>query len=177
MKVLFLDIDGVLNTHKTRLLHGNVFINSVGVKDKLDPYGSLFIKRLTQHGIQIVLSSAWRGGKRFAEEKERAFSFPIIDRTPSHPFPGSIRGDEIKVWLDKHPEVTHYYIVDDDPDMLQEQLPNFVQTKHQEGITFEAMGKICKILGFDVWDLTKYRKEPENIEDPDDLVNPRGLKL
>lgn len=177
MKVLFLDIDGVLNTHKTCLLHGGVFINSVGVKDKLDPYGSLFIKRLTQHGIQIVLSSVWRGGKRFAQEKERAFSFPIIDRTPWHPFPDSIRGDEIKMWLDNHPEVTHYCIVDDDSDMLEEQKPFFVKTKHQEGITFEDMEKICKILGFDVWDLTKYRKDPDIIENPDNIVNTRGLKV
>lgn len=177
MKVLFLDIDGVLNTHKTRLLHGDVFINTVGVKDKLDPYGSLFIKRLSQYGIQIVLSSVWRSGVRFVEEKEKAFSFPIIDRTPWYPFPGSIRGDEIKLWLDAHPEVTHYCIVDDDSDMLEEQKPFFVQTKHQEGITFEDMEKICKILGFNVWELTKYRKDPESIKGLDNIVNTRGLKV
>ena len=37
----------------------------------------------------------------------------------------TLRGDEIKDWLDKHPEVTDYAILDDDSDMLPEQFVKF----------------------------------------------------
>lgn len=159
MKVLFLDIDGVLNTHKSTLLHGSLFINSPDVAKKLDPYASLFLKRLTQHGVQIVLSSTWRIGTRFHQEKEKAFDFPILDRTCHYPFPKAVRGDEIQTWLNEHPEVTHYAIVDDDSDMLEAQLPCFVKTRATEGLTWFNMEKICQILGFEIWELAKYRKE------------------
>jgi hypothetical protein len=37
----------------------------------------------------------------------------------------TLRGDEIKDWLDKHPAVTDYAILDDDSDMLPEQFIKF----------------------------------------------------
>lgn len=37
----------------------------------------------------------------------------------------TLRGDEIKDWLDKHPEVEDYAILDDDSDMLPEQFMKF----------------------------------------------------
>jgi hypothetical protein len=37
----------------------------------------------------------------------------------------TLRGDEIKDWLDAHPEVTDYAILDDDSDMLPEQFVKF----------------------------------------------------
>ena len=127
MKVLFLDIDGVLNSRKTALLHGSVFKTTEGCSEKLDPYGCLFIKRLHQHGVKIVLSSTWRGGQWTEQELESFFMFPIHSRTCWHPFKGSVRGDEIKIWLNEHPEATHYCIVDDDSDMLVEQMDCFVK--------------------------------------------------
>lgn len=38
------------------------------------------------------------------------------------------RGHEIQDWIDDHPEITHYVILDDDNDMLQSQRNNFVRT-------------------------------------------------
>jgi hypothetical protein len=40
----------------------------------------------------------------------------------------TLRGDEIKDWLDKHPEVEDYAILDDDSDMLPEQFMKFHHT-------------------------------------------------
>lgn len=161
MKVLFLDIDGVLNSFKTTLLHGSLFLGSPDVAKRLDPYGSLFIKRLTQHGVKIVLSSTWRKGSQFEELGSQAFDFEVVGRTCIYPFAGARRGDEIKVWLDEHPEVTHYCIIDDDSDMLPEQMSHFVRIEGTEGITFADMRKICTVLGFDVWDLAAYRTETD----------------
>ena len=59
---------------------------------------------------------------------------------------GSQRGDEIQRWLDTHEdEVDSYVIFDDDGDMLDEQLFNFVQTDSFEGITSREI-KLAKTI-------------------------------
>lgn len=56
------------------------------------------------------------------------------------------RGSEIKEWLDAHPEVTNYVIIDDDNDMLDEQEPHFVQTSWYDGINDYNVEKAIEIL-------------------------------
>lgn len=55
---------------------------------------------------------------------------------------GVVRGDEIKSYMSEHSEVENYVILDDDSDMCDYQLFNFVQTDPYEGIT-ERDAKIC----------------------------------
>lgn len=57
-----------------------------------------------------------------------------------------VRGHEIQAWLDKHPEVEKYAILDDDSDMLPEQMPNFFKTTFQNGLLEETMYKVIKHL-------------------------------
>ena len=47
----------------------------------------------------------------------------------------TLRGDEIKDWLDKHPEVEDYAILDDDSDMLPEQFVKFHHSDPWFGLT------------------------------------------
>jgi hypothetical protein len=48
---------------------------------------------------------------------------------------GVCRGNEIKEWLSQHKgEVSNYVIIDDEGDMLDEQLYNFIQTDWVFGI-------------------------------------------
>lgn len=157
MRVVFLDIDGVLNTHKTNALFGPVICSHADAASKLDPLGVKFFNMLHKAGITIVLSSTWRLG-RDIETMTMKVGIPIFDKTCAWPFANSCRGDEIKIWLDAHPEVTSYVIVDDDSDMLEEQLPNFVKTQYEEGLTYANMVAITKCLGFDIWDLRKMLK-------------------
>lgn len=53
-----------------------------------------------------------------------------------------LRGDEIKLYMNEHPEVENYVIIDDDSDMCDDQLCNFVQTDTCDGIT-ERDAKLC----------------------------------
>lgn len=58
------------------------------------------------------------------------------------------RGYEIEEWLNKHPEVENYVILDDDDDMLDSQLNNFVRTSgnsdHPDKIDIGyGLTKIC----------------------------------
>lgn len=47
----------------------------------------------------------------------------------------TLRGEEIQDWLDKHPEVVDYAILDDDSDMLQEQFSRFHHSDPWFGLT------------------------------------------
>lgn len=144
MKVLFLDIDGVLNCATSNWQHRG-FIG-------IDPYMVAILNRvLEKTGAQVVLSSTWRLGEQSREEvRQQVVDF--IDVTPSlrrpsdkgfHDYPE--RGLEVKDWLDRHPEVTCYAILDDDSDFLPDQ-PLF-KTTWEEGLTQEIADKIVAHLG------------------------------
>jgi hypothetical protein len=58
------------------------------------------------------------------------------------------RGVEIQQWLDEHPDVTNYVILDDDSDMLEHQMKNFVVTfdnvDHPDSVDIGyGLTKIC----------------------------------
>ncbi len=117
-----------------------------------DEYGSLFhphfeanLKRLIDEtGAKIVISSSWRhSGLKIMQEMwiKRGLVGEVIDITPSHsdksrdhlPFKERAeRGGEIKEWLDAHPEVTNYVILDDDDDVLESQENNFVKCSENQ---------------------------------------------
>lgn len=147
MKVLFLDIDGVLNSAKTCCAFGG-FPMELTHMEAFDTAAIRLLQRLCDSsGVQIVLSSAWRLHCNFKDVGE-AFGLPIIDRTPSFLGP---RGREIQKWLDDHPGVERYAIIDDDSDMLAEQLPHFVKTNGDEGMTFADFRKLCELFGENPW--------------------------
>lgn len=131
MKILFLDVDGVLNMH-----------NSGGMYALNRKRLQLLEKIIKETGAQIVLSSTWRKDTTAFKRLCRVLSYrglKIMDRTPEfwrdEEGKRLVRGHEIQDWLDRHPEVTEYVIVDDDSDMLDSQLRNFVQTEPNTGLT------------------------------------------
>ena len=145
MRIIFLDIDGVLNSWAS-------FYKIT--TEKLQLLNSL----IEQTGAKIVISSSWRIGsedvKDFVEKNFKKSNFRldnfkdttnrecienifyndnIIGLTDTF---GPSRGDEIKRWLDNHSDdVESYVIFDDDSDMLDEQLEHLVQTDTYYGIT------------------------------------------
>jgi hypothetical protein len=142
MKVLFLDIDGVLASMRTAVAFG-------GWPHRLhhamfDPVAIGLVRAVCRgSGAKVVLSSAWRILHKH-DDVGRAFELPIIDSTPQ--LIGA-RGTEIADWLAKHPEVTAYAIVDDDSDMLPEQMPRFVKTSAFDGLNWSAYLRLCELLG------------------------------
>lgn len=147
MKIIFLDFDGVITTYQSKW---KIDMNKIkiinDICDKTD--------------AKIVVSSSWKIGYRgvvpvFHESLKQYFiknqylvhfkdTFDkfisnIIGMTESI---GGLRGDEIKFYMNKHPEVDSYVILDDDSDMLDQQLFNFIQTDTYEGIT-ERDAKLC----------------------------------
>lgn len=159
MKIIFLDIDGVLNL----------------IPQEFDKYGGIFHSHfvnnlkilIEQTNAKIVISSTWRlSGLTVMQEMWEHRNLPgeVIDITPSHYFnvelnvkddEDVLRGHEIQYWLDKH-NIDNYVILDDDIDMLKHQLDNFVQTSENEdhddcidigyGLTKICMKKAINIL-------------------------------
>jgi hypothetical protein len=140
-RVLFLDVDGVLN-------HRGVFTPGAGTAI-LCPKAVERLKRVvSETGAAVVLSSTWRLGRVPNEHLSKLKACGVMDKAHEdwrtiempHDFTTSRlifsrRGDEIAEWLARHPEVTEYAIVDDDSDMLPEQSARFVQTSFEDGLT------------------------------------------
>ena len=156
-RILFLDIDGVLNCEL--YFRSPAFAlqkkKAVAATDRRAFAASQICgERLAwlnelcaETGAVVVISSTWRIG-RSVEELQALFAhcgatFTIIDKTPVTD--ERTRGVEIAQWIQKNirPE-THgcqsfdfrsYAIIDDDSDMLLPQAPHFFQTDNYSGLT------------------------------------------
>ena len=158
-KVLFLDIDGVVNCQNTKQRHRG-FIG-------IDPYMAFLVARIVEATqCDVVLSSSWRNSPDDSKEEVRKQVVNFVDvtvdswyvrETQHH----STRGEEIQEWLDRHPEVEKYAILDDDSDMLDSQLPNFFKTTWLNGITPEIAEAVIAHLGREVEEETLLRRCPK----------------
>lgn len=137
MKVIFLDIDGVLNDDSTptRTKSRFVFID----REKL-----LRLKQIVDAtGAEIVLSSTWRYDRDnpqyngdFLELQEvfRQVGLEFYSFTPEDVY-GIRRGMEIRAWLGLHPEVDRYIILDDELFDFEQRglLPRLIRTEFGDG--------------------------------------------
>ena len=137
MKVIFLDFDGVITTPESKW---NLDASKIALVEDI----------IKATDAKIVVSSSWSVGCNTGEEfKNRdlpnlkgMFEDAIYDVTDHC---GSLRGDEIKRWLENHNDIESYVIIDDDSDILEEQLFNFIQTDTYEGITSREV-KLAKSI-------------------------------
>ncbi len=144
MKVIFLDIDGVLNSTRSAVGLGN-YPHSLDAKGLalFDPVAVGIVKRLcSETGAKVVISSTWRRQFLHGQIGE-ALGLPTIGSTPVHH--DQPRGVEINAWLSAH-DCDRYVILDDDGDMLLEQRPNFVHVDNWIGLSYADYTNAKKIL-------------------------------
>lgn len=150
MKVVFLDIDGVLNNegYLSKVAAGR---SSAGIGLRsFDPDSIDQLNRfLKETGASVGISSTWRYMHDIDSFRElfKLSGLPadsIIGTTPKT-MEGH-RGQEISGWLREHPEVTSYVIVDDDSDMESYQRPRFVQTTWARGLRSEHVDRMITLL-------------------------------
>ena len=159
-KIIFLDIDGVLNV----------------IGQGSDEFGQCFHKQfednlrwiIEQTGAKIVISSTWRRSGLSQMQKmwkHRKLAGEVIDITPTEvdvvergtcEFYDQVdRGLEIQQWIDDN-NVKYYCIIDDDNDMLPSQKNNFVRTANNQdhpdcvdigyGLTRKCAEQVVSIL-------------------------------
>lgn len=146
MKVLFLDIDGVLNSERSRIALGGYPHNfSDADMVKFDHVAIALVRKLCRDTrAKVVLSTSWRYEFR-ADVTGEALDLPVIGSTPTSTY-FSARGDEIAAWLAAHPEVEAYAIVDDIEPPLPEQEPFYVKTDPDVGLTLADYHRLSAIL-------------------------------
>ena len=140
-RVVFLDFDGVL-----------VPIPANGEYDEDAKPSAEAIKNLnivTQlAGAAVVVSSSWRLLSTVAQLtkvlRSWGYTGQVRDKTPANL--GYDRGAEVAEWLSKHPDVSTFVILDDDPTDFQELAKNLVLVKPDVGLQFHDAVEAIRIL-------------------------------
>ena len=111
--VLFLDVDGVLNTDRSRQLYGSSHVDDASVTALAD-----FCRRHSH--VSVVLSSTWRVPHLHKDADGLRSVMPFLARLPLHPtrpmtphLPDAARGDEVLAWLDASTFTGSFAILDD----------------------------------------------------------------
>lgn len=183
MKVIFLDIDGVLNSenwYRPRL--DGKRLDEDYPYSEIDPDAVSELNRIIfKTGAKVVVSSVWRLGRTPQELQrilqKKGFSGDVISITPSMSFtrntPMTVpRGCEIEHWLEKEgkfqrvnwskeeqlkyvekAKVKNYVILDDDSDMQYGQREHFVRIPSSAGLTEELADQAIEILNKSLIDL------------------------
>lgn len=149
MKVLFLDIDGVLNSRKFITVY-----EIYGVA--IDPTRMVLLKEITDKtDAKIVLTSSWRiFWEKDTEECKSAgreinrifgsFGLSVYDKTPVLE---DAREDEIAAWLKSRDDVENFAVLDDmflDSEILR---GHFVKTSdYINGLDEENVKNVVEIL-------------------------------
>lgn len=141
MKVLFLDVDGVLNCNTTKeRINGFLGLDSEHLYR--------FLQWKNKHPeVSIVLSSTWRTDSVFTNALREALAAQgvnWIDVTPQ--MPSGPRYEEINWWLGSNTDKwSDFAILDDITDMGHLQ-PRLVCTDERHGLQDEHLIKLNKIL-------------------------------
>jgi hypothetical protein len=134
MKAIFLDIDGVLNCKKTPNPRKFPYVVDAALVAR-------FRHVLDSTGAIVVLSSTWRYDP-IGTLAARHFGIPFIDATPD--LPGEPRCREILAWLERHPKVERFAVIDDEDDELDD-LPLF-QPSSSKGLTNQIARGVTSYL-------------------------------
>lgn len=142
MKIIFLDVDGVLNTYHSRREHGMLYVDPSKVK--------LVKKLAAECDAKIVLSSSWRHIPECMAVLDELFEF--YDKTPSDPkitgklFQSTDRGSQIAAWRNGREDIP-YVILDDDPAASScGQADRHIQTDDLEGLKAKHIAEAKFIL-------------------------------
>ena len=159
MKIIFLDIDGVLNHedfYERRMIaqrKGESFPHY-----NIDPQSmSLLNEFVGEYDIKIVISSTWRAdGVEALQEifDKYGDNFDIIGATPYITHLAAQRGNEIFAWIMNNRKVIgqsyfdykNYVILDDDDDMLYQQKDNFIHVDTKHGLNTTVILKMKEVL-------------------------------
>lgn len=149
MNVLFLDYDGVVNTPMwnedgTRCSYNDPHNNKVNNFQAVQ-----WISEFCQKANYcIVVTSTWRFYDNYKEcliNGGLRKGIQIIGKTERLKDRDKRRGYEIKAYLESHPDIEKYIIVDDEDSILEDQKKYFIQTDGCFGFGESDMFKCIQI--------------------------------
>jgi hypothetical protein len=145
-KILFLDIDGVCNS--AEYAERRFKETGKGGLLGIDPTLAARVRKIVKAtNCDVVLSSTWRLYDK-ARHDVRRDVIGFIDVTPNLQAGeknGIVkRGVEVQDWLDRHPDVEVYAILDDDSDFLEDQW--LFKTTFKQGLTEQIAANVIAHL-------------------------------
>ncbi len=158
INILFLDIDGVLNSTQWYNSNSCKALDK-SIKRYFDPVCIEYLNKIVNETeARIIISSSWRLLRDLQELQNIfyavGFKGKIYGKTPisssydmENPIP---RGLEIQEWLDdnrnKFKSSIKYAILDDEDDFLESQKPYFFQTNFNTGLDDSLAEKIISFF-------------------------------
>lgn len=148
MKIIFLDFDGVLNSHKWIEANQHLFESGQLFMHKhLDHDAVARVDKICREtGAKVVISSTWRRFNTLPQLqailKRHGFTGEVISTTP---ILGGPRGNEIARWLRAAGPVESFVIIDDDSDMA-DLMDRLVRTTFDTGLQDEHVDTAISLL-------------------------------
>lgn len=166
MQIIFLDIDGVLNNEESCQKRNEYYEKHKLFTSNID---EKTIKRLSEivknTGAKVVLSSSrrfdWKDGtdniklknSKQLQQLFNKYDIEVIGITPNisklnpcHREYNSWRETEIKLYLNQHPEIDNFCIIDDENFDLLTLKDNLIKTNGQYGLQDEHIEEAIKLL-------------------------------
>ncbi len=135
MKLLFLDIDGVLNSLRSEVVNGK----EKSVENIDDISLGLVQKVVKKSGCIVVLSSNWRF-THYLLDLGRRLDLPIIYQTPSRE--DNDRQKEIEDFINSFGKIDAYAVLDD----LPLDMKNLVKVDGENGISYDNYKQLIELL-------------------------------
>lgn len=135
-KIIFLDVDGVLNNADYLAAHSD-FIDDMNGIHALDPQAVRLLEAIhREHDPDWVLSSVWRyvvtPARMTAMLRELGWTGTVVDSTPILSEGG--RGREINKWLEDTDSLDRPFVILDDDKDMDPWLHHLVQTTFARGL-------------------------------------------
>ena len=157
MKVIFLDIDGVLNNDQHTEFTNGFKKSAVGDAQMQDPESVKVLNTIiSKTNSKIVISSDWRFmglDKLIPILRQWGVDGEIIGETDQ--ISNSPRGWEIQKWMGdwdysegrkRSVDIESYLILDDYSDMMYDQRNNFIHVNNDSGLQEKHINKAVQIL-------------------------------
>lgn len=144
-KVLFLDVDGVLNNGAWAMKMYEQGIRTYRDDILYEPSLEQLKRIISSTGALIVVSSAWRQiptAYLHLQKWLAKYGLEIYDKTP---YVGGERGNDITAWFKRNPGEWRYAILDDEYDMA-EHMEHLVLTEFDTGLTEKEADRCIAML-------------------------------
>jgi len=146
--VIFLDIDGVLNSADWLRRGWMADMDDIGATRHFNPEAGARLNRVIKAtSCELVISSTWRitHSCKWIQRTLRRRGVPrarVIGKTPGG---GGFRGPQIQDWLDSH-EPRRFAILDDSDDMTDALYHRLIRTTWERGLQDEHVGPLIAML-------------------------------
>jgi hypothetical protein len=134
MRVIFTDIDGVLNPHWRKKWSKSAVI--------------LYNKICKEFDLRVVITSTWRTNHTIEQLQqiftEQGIEIPIYDYTPH--LEQEDRGLEIRQWLMENVDCIDWVIIDDKTSDIEPHVKNVVKCRSWIGLTKDEYEEIKTLL-------------------------------